>query len=108
MRTTGNSENNLVEFKGPNKSIELVINSNSSKTNPIENSEISASSTQNDKKVSAIGEMRDAMNEWFDDYPNWEQDLYILGLDNFIWKTAEEYKTGSQESRDIIKYFLSL
>jgi len=73
-----------------------------------ENSEISSSSTLSNNKISRINEMRDAMNEWFDDYPNWENDLYRLGLDLFISRTASKYKTSSKESVDIIKYFLSL
>ena len=73
-----------------------------------EKSEISSSSTLSNNKVSGINVMRDAMNEWFDDYPNWENDLYRLGLDQFISRTASKYKTSSKESVDIIKYFLSL
>ena len=73
-----------------------------------ENTEISSSNTLPNKEKSQLAKMRDAMNEWFDDYPNWENDLYTLGLDLFISKTASKYKTSSQESIDIIKYFLSL
>jgi hypothetical protein len=73
-----------------------------------ENPEISISNALPKKEISELHKMRDAMNEWFDDYPNWESDLLRLGLDKFIWKTAKKYKTNDKESFDIIKYFLSL
>jgi hypothetical protein len=72
------------------------------------NSEISTSITQLNNGIPSIGEWRVAMAEWFDDYPNWESDLYKLGIDKFIWKTEKKYKTNNKESIDIIKYFLSL
>jgi hypothetical protein len=46
-----------------------------------ENPEISSSNTLPKKEKSQLVKMRDAMNEWFDDYPNWENDLYRLGPD---------------------------
>jgi hypothetical protein len=60
------------------------------------------------KEISQLHKMRDATNEWFDDYPNWESDLLRLGLDNFIWNTEKKYSTNDKESINIIKYFLSL
>jgi hypothetical protein len=67
-------------------------------------SEISISDTQQNNGIPSIGEWRVAMAEWFDDYPNWESDLYRLGIDKFISKTVE-YHNNDPESIEIIKYF---
>ncbi len=102
------NNNGISTEKSKNKIIEFENASSCSNTTAVENQEISTNSTQQDKKISPIGEMREAMAEWFYDYPNWESDLYRLGLDSFIWKTAKKYGTGDPESIDIIKYFLRL
>ncbi len=73
-----------------------------------ENSELSISNNNQNGEISELKKMRVAMNEWFDDYPNWESDLMRLGVDSFIWKTAKKYGTDKPLSIDIIKYFLTL
>jgi len=72
------------------------------------NSEISSSSTLSNKEKSPKDKLREKMNEWFYDYPDWENDLSRQGLDKFILNSAAKYKTKEEDSIFVIKYFLSL
>ena len=40
------------------------------------------------EKRKTLADFRKELNEVFNDYPNWENDLYKMGMDNFIEKTA--------------------
>jgi len=66
------------------------------------------SSNNKNKEISDLHKMRAAMNEWFEEYPTWEKDLYKLGIDEFILKTAKKYGTRDPESIKMIKWFMTL
>jgi hypothetical protein len=73
-----------------------------------ENSEFSSSITLQNKEKSQKTKLRDKMNKWFYDYPDWESDLSRQGLDKFILNAAAKYKTNEEESIFVIKYYMGL
>lgn len=76
--------------------------------NTSENSVLTTSVIEQNISSTPLKDMREGMNDWFFDYPTWESDLYSLGLEKFVWKTARKYETDDPENRAIIEYFLTL
>ncbi len=63
-------------------------------------------STKIESKTS-IQKARSAYNEWFDDYPNWESDLLLLGIEEFIRRTTKYHSNRSEEIA-MIRWYATL
>ena len=55
----------------------------------------------------SILEFREILNYFFEDYPNWEADLYKLGLEEFIKRTAD-YLDNNEDYIGMIREFFEL